>query len=150
MKTKTIRTSATEEIRIRYGLSHLKGNAKPYFSITANVYVSGRWESGGCQHEAVLAAWPEAAPLVALHLSDIDGVPMHGVENARYWAGFTHWQTAKVDTLAKHLRVTEEEAAALCKLDDGSFRATVLAMQPRWKAEADAAIAAFGLTVDVE
>lgn len=82
-----------EEIVVRGGLTWADGNAGPHFSVTADVFLIqvqfGRaWRrlaSGGCQHELVLQHFPELAPLVALHLSDIDGVPMHAAENGLYW-----------------------------------------------------------------
>jgi hypothetical protein len=40
----------------------------------------------GCMHDVILAAWPEAAPLVALHLSSArTGEPMHAEANGFYW-----------------------------------------------------------------
>jgi hypothetical protein len=70
------------------GLNFLKGNAKPYFSITVEQHRKGfpeQCQSGGCQHDELLKYFPKFAPLVALHLSDIDGVPMHAEANGWYW-----------------------------------------------------------------
>ena len=76
-------------ITARYGLSWLRGNVQPYFSVTADInqLVSGRWvdRAGGCLHEDILQHWPDLAPLIALHLAYADGEPMHAYENGWYW-----------------------------------------------------------------
>lgn len=70
------------------GLHYIRGNSAPYFSITADqdVAIGGCWreDSGGCLHELILRFWPDLADLVALHLSDIDGAPMHAAANGWY------------------------------------------------------------------
>lgn len=69
------------------GLHMIKGNHAPYFTITTEVHQKGypdRFWSGGADHETILKRFPRFADLVALHLSDIDGVPMHAVENGWY------------------------------------------------------------------
>lgn len=60
------------------------------FSVTAYIYEethTGGWRDigGGCCHEHILKLWPDLAPLVALHLADQDGTPMHAIANAFYW-----------------------------------------------------------------
>ena len=75
-----------DTVVIRYGLQWLHGNAKPYFSVTVDGRDKHNRESfGGCCHDIVLKVRPDMADLVALHLSDIDGQPMHALEN-----GFFH------------------------------------------------------------
>lgn len=66
------------------GLHYIKGNKAPYFGVTATLYENGRDAAGGCMHEDVLRHFPDLADLVALHLSDIDGAPMHDVANGFY------------------------------------------------------------------
>jgi len=173
-------------IRVRAKLSQLKGNARPYFSITADQWDEHGHASSGCLHDEILAVWPDLAPLVALHLSDDDGVPMHAEANGYYQlAGCfadglgQRYHAGNADTygrprnclgvFAQHCRITREEAQAIVNdvhatlgpndephsvADYKRARArwTVLcdAMRPRWKTEADAARAAFGLEVEVE
>lgn len=74
-------------VRVTAGLHHLQGNARPYFSVTADVFIPGRHdiEAGGCLHELVVELWPELAPVVALHLSDDSGAPMYAEANGWYW-----------------------------------------------------------------
>ncbi|MDT8900613.1 hypothetical protein [Anaeroselena agilis] len=136
------------------------GDQTPYFSITGEVYptkADGTRDrrrsmiACGCIHETILKAWPDLADLVALHLSDIDGQPMHAIENGWYWNGGTKWQAYKRETLAAHLRVSEEEADRVhetCTTKE-QFAAYVEAQRPRWKAEAEAAIAKYDLKIKV-
>jgi hypothetical protein len=82
----------TYSIKVQGGLHMIRGNGKPYFSITADINRkcgNGRWveDSGGCCHEEIEKRFPgKFSDLIALHLSDIDGVPMHGLANGWYFA----------------------------------------------------------------
>ena len=110
------------------GLHYIRGNSKPYFSITADYGVN----ECGCLHERILKAFPQYADLVAMHLSDIDGVPMHAEANGwyvlagylggmgeRYHAGngdrYTKPPTSDelLQRFADHCRVTTDEASAI-------------------------------------
>jgi hypothetical protein len=53
---------------------------KPYFSVTGETE-----HSGGCLHDEILKSRPDLQPLVDLHLSNLDGVPMHAEANGWYW-----------------------------------------------------------------
>jgi len=91
---------------------HSIGDQQPYFSITGEVdrqAKNNRWMPflSGCIHKEILEHFPELQPLVAVHLSDEEGVPMHAYANAAYWAGYTKYQQLDVTKLANHLRVTE-------------------------------------------
>ncbi len=68
------------------GLHNIKSNHAPYFTITAEERDprTGRVDSCGCLHEQILKIRPKYADLVAMHLSDIDGVPMHAEANGWY------------------------------------------------------------------
>jgi len=113
-------------ITVRAQLIHHEGNKKPHFSIGGDIErlaKNGRkvWESGGCIHEEVLRHFPHLKPLVDIHLSDDDGVPMHAYSNAGYWAGFTKYQARNVPQLANHLRVTIEEAENLIQFIENFY-----------------------------
>jgi hypothetical protein len=62
-----------------------------YFSVTGEISTPfqrkrGDFQCGGCIHDEILAAFPQLAPLVALHLSDAEtGEPMHAEANGFYW-----------------------------------------------------------------
>lgn len=74
------------KITVEAGLHHIQGNERPYFSVTAEVRHprANDCNAFGCLHEDVLQHWPKLAPVVALHLCDDDGAPMHAAENAWY------------------------------------------------------------------
>lgn len=74
-------------IRADACLHYLRGNRLPYFSVTGEVAFSGArdCETCGCIHAPILRHWPELAPIVALHLSDSNGVPSHDGGNALYY-----------------------------------------------------------------
>jgi len=58
---------------------------RPYFSITADLKYKGGGSCCGCMHKDVLKVAPEFKPFVDLHLSNLDGIPMHAEENGFYW-----------------------------------------------------------------
>lgn len=117
---------------VKLELHACKGQA-PYFSATAEAWdrSSKDFVAGGCLHNEILEVWPEAATIVALHLSTWDGVPMHAGANSVYWAAGARggWgeryhggnsTPAKtpaecLSILASHLRITEAEALAMCE-----------------------------------
>jgi len=77
---------------VEYGLNKI-GDQKPYFMVTGELY-HGRVktrepEMCGCIHEEILKAFPSMTDIVALHLSDIDGIPMHAAANGYYWLAGT-------------------------------------------------------------
>lgn len=58
-------------------LHYIEGNKAPYFAVTRI--------SRGCDHEYIAEKFPELRPLIALHLCDPDGAPMHSGENGFYF-----------------------------------------------------------------
>ena len=142
-----------ERTTVTAGLHYLAGNERPYFSVTCAVDEqagNGRWmeSSGGADREAILAEFPELAPVVALHLSDDRGVPMHAVANGVYWL-----KERKLATFARQLRLSHAEAVeardyiAAAVLDGRDAQAELswwldrgTGILKRWQAEADAAI----------
>lgn len=157
-KAKRYRITATAE------LSWLRGNSKPYFSLTAYGKDCGS-EFGGCCHDEILKHWPDLQPLADLHLSDIDGIPTHALDNGFYHLGGTRWERPKFNVAASHFRITEEESRQLVAGlfgDSFSLHAGFLSrgaaeqakqalaqwiegQKPRWLAEANAAIEQFQL-----
>ena len=74
-------------MRVEGGLHNITGNHKPYFSLTCTIHRKGhpnQCQSGGCDHETILKYCPQFADLAALHLSDIDGKPLHAEANGWY------------------------------------------------------------------
>lgn len=144
------------------GLHQLGGNARPYWSVTAEIIDKHRRgddaiEACGCLHDEIREHFPQLAPVVDLHLSDDQGVPLHAAENARYWLGLTNFHEwdrpgkgreamPVIDVLARHLRITDDDARALSeRFPMGSpyspevFAAEIDAHRDRWQAESDAA-----------
>lgn len=70
-------------MNVRGGL-HKLGNQKPYFSLTADIMSGGHYVGGGAMHEEILKHFPRFKMLAELHLSDIDGAPMHAEANGWY------------------------------------------------------------------
>lgn len=102
-------------MKVRAELVQLKGNSNPYFSIQGEVERragNNRWvfESAGAIHDQIAEQMPELQPLLLVHLADENGVPMHAYENAGYWAGQTKYQQLDLTSLARHLRVDQQEA----------------------------------------
>lgn len=82
--------------RAEVGLSHLEGNPRPYWSATGellNMARAGenRLEACGAMGDEIREHFPHLAPVVALHLSDDLGVPMHAAANGAYWLGLASW-----------------------------------------------------------
>lgn len=72
-------------IVVKGGLHFIRSNGKPYFSLTCDIYERSRDVGGGADHKTILRKFPHLKPLADLHLSDIDGVPMHAEANGWYW-----------------------------------------------------------------
>jgi hypothetical protein len=91
---------------------HSIGGQTPYFSVTGEVdrqAKNNRWMPflSGCIHDEILQHFPQLQPLVDIHLSDENGVPMHAYANAGYWAGQTKWQELDLVKLSNHLRISQ-------------------------------------------
>lgn len=167
----------TYQLKVYGGLHFIRGNHAPYFSLTAMLYQkrNGVWkeDSAGCQHDLILKHFPDLADLAALHLSDIDGVPMYAVENGYYWLAGTaqglgekyHGGSGSsaqtpdkcLDILMRHFRITAVEALALIAKVSGAYdvdntkgakeclAAWVERQKPRWKVEANTCISKHNL-----
>jgi hypothetical protein len=141
-------------IAVTAGLHKLDGNDRPYFSVTCRIDEqarNNRWQEagGGADHAEILRNFPRLAPIVAMHLSDDNGQPVHAVANAIFFAGFSpRMEDAQnPGALARHLRITTEEADELISecidADDPreALTAYVESQYDRWAHEARAAIA---------
>lgn len=100
------------------GLRFIRGNKLPYFFLTCSGW-DDRSDFGGAAHEDILREFPEFADLAALHLSDINGVPTHALENGFYWlaGGYylgLRWHSPKETweqrrrNLVRHFRIPEQ------------------------------------------
>lgn len=144
---------------------HKIGNQKPYFSLTGRVVENGRESVSGAIHDEILKAFPQLADIAALHLSDIDGKPMHSFENGKYWAGFTKYQDANSKHLSDLWRISQDDAAGLLydslnaqsqdiEVETGEIVLEETLLKefhdrqiPRWKQEADAVIRKYALEI---
>jgi hypothetical protein len=139
-----IHATNTERTKVKAQLADDCKNGIAHFSLTCDIYEKnkrGQWEDvgGGCAHEHILKAFkdspdlPHLAQLARLHLSDQNGVPMHGPENAFYWfagmfadglgeqyhGGSGRDGKSKEDCariFAEHIRATPEQFAEIVKL----------------------------------
>lgn len=132
--------STRYRITVNAGLHMIKGNSAPYFSLTGVIdeVRAGRWHdySSGCIHEDILKLWPDLGDLAALHMSNIDGQPMHAEANGWYWlagalgglgeryhagnAGQPKTPEECLRVFAEHCRITLDAARALAaELLDG-------------------------------
>lgn len=175
-----VRTSWTEAdgsrvaLVVHFGLHYIKGNRMPHFSITGEVREGVRLAAVGCCHDIIAERLPELRDVIALHLSDMDGAPMHAESNGWYWlAGAvdvgekyhgSNGSNAKgadecMRIFADHVRMPKAEAirivgrfANLVKAEGKdaarkAFGAWIDAQRPRWKAEADALIRKYGFGI---
>lgn len=137
------------------------------FSVTGELYERhGTWsgaaqyrngrdmDAAGCIHDEVLRAFPHLAPIVALHLSDPDGVPMHADANGWYFysgendayelrhygAEYLERMGTGYERACRTLRVDSIPEG----LDREAFTAFVDAQRPRWAQEAADARALIG------
>ena len=162
-------------MRVIGGLCSLRGNRTPYFSLTHEAHrvnFPRKDKSGGAAHELILEHFPQFVDLAALHLSGVDGVPVHAEANGWYWlagalggmqqqyhgGNSTPARTADecLAIFARLCRISVDDARELaqrCADADGAaaaraeWRSALEAMRQRWKAEADACIAKHGLVV---
>jgi hypothetical protein len=143
-----------------------RGGCTPAFSVTGEEWLArkpGKFrrepDCVGCIHDIALECFPQLADVVALHLSDVEGVPMHGVANAWYWAAGAlggmgeryhggnqaYLRERPRDILAKHLRITEEQCNTLLFIliisrdPKATLEAVIGMMRPRWLVEAQLA-----------
>lgn len=159
-------TRGKEKTVIKIKLNDRYRNGHEMFSLTADIYekTPRGWRDvgGGCCHEHILKLKPELAPFEALHLSDVEGVPMHAASNAWHWfqgafpeaadspyhggtgsSGKPPMECRRI--FADYIRATPEQVeqiAALMPRSQAELRAVLedLGFPEQWKREAQAAI----------
>lgn len=138
-----------------------------HFSVTGEIGSKSDPHTCGCIHEEILTAFPHLRPVVDLHLSDLDGVPMYAEANGWYWLAKALGIPEKYEPenspehckriFSNHIRadagpVMERVKAAYksdTRLDEKSRNAMARhewgramdEMKPRWKEEAEAGLA---------
>ena len=146
----------SREVILKVNASLVKpfGNDYAHFTITGSVELIDKRDrepviTCGAIHDTIAQHYPELAPLITVHLSAPDGVPMHAEANTRYWAGLSTYPDGspmgeyKRAMLAQHLRITPEEAdqarAALIKGLPWQTIVKVLKLSERWSDQAGSA-----------
>jgi hypothetical protein len=150
-----------------YGLHYIKGSAAPYFSVTANGKENGRDTFGGCCHDLIEQHHPELSDVIALHLSDMDGAPLHAEANGWHWLARAceipeqygpsdKTPEEALETFMGHCRIERqraldivEELKAIEPVAQAreAWQRICEAMRPRWEREAKACIEAHDLEV---
>jgi len=77
---KIITTTDIDNRPFRITISTDGCGGNPYFSITADGY-----QRCGCLHEEILQYRADLKMFVDLHLSNLNGIPMHAEANGWYW-----------------------------------------------------------------
>lgn len=151
-------------IEVESVLVHVPGNERPYFSVTADIWYGstnplGRSghrrkrqgleaDAGGCCHDDVLRLFPHLAPVVKLHLSDDEGVPMHAVANGWHFYsgqgyandyGQFEGRHRSRQVTAKHLQIDEDDLPE--GMDRDQFAAFCESLRPLWREQAAQALA---------
>lgn len=142
-------------------LVQLKGNTHPYFSVTGELWDSegwyrngqdGRMRECGQLHDRIARAFPKLAPVIALHLADETGAPMHAEANGWYWYSDYDGKGTNVSphseplySMTPHERGAQYLRIAPDALPKGmtrpEFASFVETLREQWQREADAALA---------
>lgn len=141
MKNNITATKANGEIvKIKMSCDDECKNGHDTFSITGEVYKPNtkvfsdrNMISCGCVHDDILEARPDLKLLVDLHLSDGDGSPIFAIENGWYHL------CQNINTGAKYLRISTNEANALRNGTKEDFIKWVEAHKPIWAKQAEKA-----------
>lgn len=125
-----------------------------YFRVTGEIGSTSNPPTCGCIHEEILTAFPNLRPLVNLHLSTLDGIPMHAEANGWYWLAKAIGITEKCEPdqspeeceriFSEHVRAEAKPIMERVKTAENprkEWTATMEEMKPRWKEEAEAGLA---------
>jgi hypothetical protein len=153
MITTAVRKHPDGYIRAKYG-EHRIGDQAPYWSVTAEIssrlkFTDRAFIAGGCLHDDVRVYFPELVHTLRWHLSS-SGVPLHYLENARYWHGKAHgrvdcraYDPDPAATFTEHVVPLEgEDPAIWLAMDWGDLRPLLVAREPALRAAYTADIAA--------
>jgi hypothetical protein len=135
-------------VRATSRLYQIQGNKRPHFSVTGEQWQTLRHynrrterETGllgmGAMHETILEAFPYLEPVVAVHLADDYGTPMHAVANGWYFYSDAYQGTLEQAARALHIDPAELPEG----LDRDGFEAFAESLRPRWKQQAERALA---------
>lgn len=136
-----------------------------YWSITADLYEKGSRSvfACGCLHEDILRCAPELGVFVKLHLSDLNGVPMHAIENGLYYIQLYHKAVLRelkglkpeksfygledydskklMEVIERHFRADHNELAkVLAATTRDDVFIIVEELKPRWEKESEVAL----------
>ena len=81
------KSGVARTFKVEGGLHYISPNSKPHFTLIYMEHRKGfpnQCQSGGAGHHEILRYYPRFADLAALHLSDIDGEPLHAAANGLY------------------------------------------------------------------
>ena len=121
-----------------------------YFSITGMLWTSKQaytYESddklitGGCIHEIILKHYPNLKPIVDLHLSNLNGVPMHAFANGKHF--LEKRDEYPISVAAEHFRISVGEATKLRddhEKSEFTLHAWFAKQEQRWRDEASEAL----------
>ncbi len=148
LKPAQARRYGFDRITVKAGLHYIKGNSVPYFSITATIYEGRRDVGGGMMQDEIAQFFPELDEVLPLHLSDNNGIPMHCAANGLYHLGFGEYSKLDLEVAAHHFRISVDDARRLRESimsgsghDPDAYANALAEMLPRWKQEAERAIA---------
>jgi hypothetical protein len=141
-------------LTVSYGLQKI-GDQTPYFTVTGSGWYGRRQEPdlSGPIHDVIVAAFPRLADIIALHLSDVDGVPMHAKANGWYWysdndgrgVGHVSGSWALLTPLQRAENYLRAPGMFRPGLDRAEFDAHVEALRLTWLVQATDAISTHNL-----
>jgi hypothetical protein len=159
LKNVTVLGTEYRLIHAEYGLRKL-GDQPSYFSVTGEAWEKSSRrrnpDAHGCIHEMIAGVFPELRDLIALHLCDIDGRPMHALENGWFWfsdgnGDGTHlepvhepmFSMTPAQRAERYLRAAPGYFGGVTT--EAEFKARMSPLTDQWRHQARAAIARHGL-----
>ena len=121
-----------------------------YFSITYTQYKEhgSKMLAGGASSETISKYFPELNDVLAMHLSDDKGIPMYALENGYFFCKELKENNEMGyddSTIAEHFRIALVDVPTIRAMSKETLGEWVESQKPRWKVEADAMIAKYGL-----